>query len=115
MATVTGRDRMISPGAPAGASPGSKKASPVYAAKGGAVTGGPAAAAGEDEGAAAPSALVVAPAALAAGPASSAAGALACAGGTRLADVLDAPCPPHAASSARVATSGPDPSQRAPR
>ena len=29
MATVTGRDRMISPGEPAGASPASKNASPV--------------------------------------------------------------------------------------
>ena len=54
-------------------------------------------------------------AALAAEPASSAAGALACAGGTRLADPLDAPFPPHAASSARVATSGPDRSRRPPR
>ena len=58
--------------------------------------------------AAPPALAAVAPAALAAEPASSAAGALACAGGTRLADPLDAPFPPHTASNARVATSGPD-------
>ena len=40
-----GRDRMISPGAPGAASPGSKNGSPVKADSGGAVTGGASAAA----------------------------------------------------------------------
>jgi hypothetical protein len=73
------------------------------------VAGGPAAVVGEeDDGAPATAPLVVE-------PASVAGGAIACAGGTRLADPLEAAVPLHAASSAMVATSGPDRSGRPPR
>lgn len=113
-ATGTGRDRMISPGAPAGVSPGSKKGSPVYSARGGAVAGGPAAAVGEDDGGSVADPVGVVPP-LAGEPASEAGDALACAGGTRLADPLEDAFPPHAASSAIVTTSGPDRSRRSPR